>query len=173
MQRFEDMAQWGTTPTKMNFMEGLVKTPQVEISNPGYLNDYLRGSNSFGYGQETIATPDIAGKGGLEGLFKSWMGAGNFKDAFGGTNADGTKDTGYGGAVLGGLQSLASLWSGMKQYGLQKEQLAFAKDAFNKNYNNQVQTTNTQLEDRQKARVASNPNAYQSVGDYMAKNRLG
>ena len=34
------------------------------------------------------------------------------------------------------------------------------------------QTLNTQMEDRQRARVASNPTAYQSVGDYMNKNGL-
>ena len=90
----------------------------------------------------------------------------------GGTNANGTKSNGWGGAAFGLIQGLGSAYMGMKQYGLAKEQLQFSKDAFNKNYAAQRQTMNTQLEDRQRARVAANPSAYQSVGDYMAKNGI-
>ena len=60
----------------------------------------------------------------------------------------------------------------MKNYGLMKDQLAFSKDSFAKNYEAQRTTTNASLQDRQAARVASNPGAYQSVSDYMAKNGI-
>lgn len=73
---------------------------------------------------------------------------------------------------LSALQGLGNLYMGMKQYGLAKDQLQFSKDAFNKNFAVQAQMTNSNLEDRQRARVASNPGAYQSVGDYMAQNRV-
>ncbi len=86
--------------------------------------------------------------------------------------ASGTKVNGWGGAALGLIQGLGSAYMGMKQYGLAKDQLQFSKDSFNKNYAAQAKMTNSMLEDRQRARMASNPGAYQSVGDYMAKNGI-
>lgn len=75
----------------------------------------------------------------------------------------------FGLQTLGGL---GNLYMGMKSYGAAKRQLAFQQDAFKKNYNAQAQTLNSQMEDRQRARVASNPTAYESVGSYMDKNKL-
>lgn len=89
------------------------------------------------------------------------------------TLADGTKVQGWGGMGLGVANGLMQGFLGMKQYGLMKDQLAQSKKAFDLNYNAQVKTTNAALEDRQAARVAANPNAYQSVGDYMKKNGIG
>jgi hypothetical protein len=86
----------------------------------------------------------------------------------------GTRDTpGWSGQTLGAVQGLGNLWMGMKQYGLAKEKLAESKRQFELNYDAQRKLTNSQLEDRQRARVASNPGAYQSVGDYMSKYRIG
>lgn len=73
---------------------------------------------------------------------------------------------------LGGLSALGGLYMGMKQYGLQKQAFNAARDQWNKNYEAQRKTINTQLEDRQRARVASNPTAYESVGAYMDKHRI-
>lgn len=58
----------------------------------------------------------------------------------------------------------------MQNYGLAKDQFNFQKDAFNKNWAAQSKLTNASLSDRQAARVASNPTAYQSVSDYMKAN---
>ena len=58
---------------------------------------------------------------------------------------------------------------GMKQYGLAEDALKEQKRQFNINYEAQRKMTNSQLADRQRARVASNPNAYESVADYMKK----
>jgi len=69
-----------------------------------------------------------------------------------------------GGALLQG-------YLGFKQLGLARDSLNFQRDAFNKNYQNQVQTTNRQLEDRQRLRAAANPGA-QSVEEYLANNRV-
>ena len=79
---------------------------------------------------------------------------------------------GWGGLALGGASGLASTIMGMKQYGLAKKSLAENKRQFQLNYDAQKQTTNTRLEDRQRARVASNAGAYQSVGDYMGTNGI-
>ena len=61
---------------------------------------------------------------------------------------------------------------GMKQYGLAKQSLAEGKLQFQLNYDAHKTTTNSALEDRQRARVASNAGAYESVGDYMDKNGI-
>jgi hypothetical protein len=85
-------------------------------------------------------------------------------------NADGTTSGGYGQAALGALQGIGGLYLGMQQYNLAKDALATNKAQFDRNYAAQKTTTNSQLEDRQRARVASNAGAYQSVSDYMKQN---
>ena len=81
----------------------------------------------------------------------------------------------YGSTITGGLQGFAGLWgayNGMQQNKLVKQQMANSLNQWNKNYANQVASYNTRLEDRQNARVAANPNAYESTASYMEKNRL-
>lgn len=85
--------------------------------------------------------------------------------------AVGTKEApGWGGLALGAMQGLGSGYLGMKQYGIAKKTLEEGKRQFNMNWDAQKTTTNAALEDRQRARVASNGGAYQSVGDYMNQN---
>lgn len=74
--------------------------------------------------------------------------------------------------ILGAATGAFNAWMGMKQYGLAKKQLAEGQRQFGLNYDAQRTTTNTQLEDRQRARVASNAGAYQSVGEYMGANSI-
>lgn len=88
------------------------------------------------------------------------------------TNANGVQQQGWGGLALGAASALGNSWMGMKQYGLAKDAFKESKRQFNINYEAQKKLTNSQLEDRQRARVASNPGAYQSVGDYMNQNRI-
>ena len=84
----------------------------------------------------------------------------------------GKKGPGQLGNILGGIQGAANLFMGMKQYGMAKDALNQAKEQYNRNYAAQKQTTNASLEDRQRARNASNPNAYVSVDEYMAQNGI-
>jgi hypothetical protein len=81
-------------------------------------------------------------------------------------------DGGWGNLALGTFKGLANVYMGMKQYGLAKDQFNQSKQEFGLNYDAQRQTINTQLEDRQRARVASNPGAYVSVSDYLNKNQV-
>lgn len=81
----------------------------------------------------------------------------------------------YGSTITGGLEAAGGLWgafNGMQQTKLTKQQMANSLNQWDKSYANQVSSYNTRLEDRQRARVASNPNAYESVDSYMQKNRL-
>lgn len=78
-----------------------------------------------------------------------------------------------GGAVLPTVQTLTglgNLWLGKESYDLAKDSFKENKRQFGMNFDAQRRTTNAELRDRQRARVASNPGAYQSVGDYMDQN---
>lgn len=141
---FDSMGAWGSgdVPDPLNSFSG----QGVDLYKTGALDNL---------------SPDLAPN--LNKLGQP--GAGDFWSSFGG------KD-GWGGTAISGLGALASAFLGMKQYGLAKQTLAENKKQFQMNYDAQKQTTNSRLEDRQRARVASNPGAYQSVGDYMGQNRI-
>lgn len=79
---------------------------------------------------------------------------------------------GWGNMAFGALGGIANLYMGLQQLGVAKDTLAQNKAMFEKNYAAQKATTNANLEDRQRARIASNPGAYQSVGAYMAQNGI-
>lgn len=70
---------------------------------------------------------------------------------------------------IGGLQGLLNGYLGFQNLSLAKKQAGQAQDNWNKQWDANVKSTNTSLRDRQAARVASNPNAYESVDDYMKK----
>lgn len=89
----------------------------------------------------------------------------------GGTNPDGTKFDGWGGTAVGLLQALNAFGMGNRQLKLSKSMVDDARNQFAMNYGAQRQTLNTQLEDRQRTRVAANPNR-ESVESYMARNRI-
>lgn len=74
--------------------------------------------------------------------------------------------------VMSAAGAGVQLWQGMQQMDLAKEQLAFQKEAFAKNWQNQVQLTNTRMRDRQNARSSANPYAYQTANEYMANNEV-
>lgn len=91
-----------------------------------------------------------------------------------------TPQKGVNGDVTGGqwgtlAQTGLGLFNTLQGYNANKradEQFQSQKSAYNKNYNAQRQSTNTALEDRQAARVASNAGAYESVGSYMDRNKV-
>jgi hypothetical protein len=76
-------------------------------------------------------------------------------------------------ALLQGAGSLAQSFLGWGQLSEGKRQNAIAQDNWQKQYDNQATLTNASLRDRQSARVAANPGAYQSVGEYMQQNKVG
>ena len=95
---------------------------------------------------------------------QSWLGGSNV-----GPNGAITQQMGIIPTALNSFSGLASAYMGMKQYGLAKDELRENKRQFNMNFESQQKLTNSQLADRQKARVAFNPGFYESVGSYMGK----
>lgn len=88
------------------------------------------------------------------------------------TDANGNKIAGWGGPALGALQGVGNLWSGMQQYGVARDALRQQRREFDANFGAQRNMINSQLEDRQRARVASNPGAYRPVDQYMSDYRV-
>ena len=76
---------------------------------------------------------------------------------------------GWGGLALGAAQGLMGGYLGMQQLGMAKKSFKENQRQFNLNYDAQRRTTNAALADRQRARLASNPGAYQSEYDYMSQ----
>lgn len=136
--------------------------PLVNVGNSPNLSVMGNLSQYLGETAPALQTP-----GFMDGL-KSSLGG-----FLGTRNADGSGTTGWGMPVIQGASALMNGFMGMKNYGLAKKQFEFSKDMALKNLENQTKTINTQMEDRQRARVASNPGAYQSVDAYMKEKGLG
>jgi hypothetical protein len=134
--------------------------------NPNYVSPGPGVPNPSG-GLKSGYTADLMGEWGGPG--KTTMGAngssGGFMDNMLG------KD-GWGNLALSGVSAGLQGFMGMKQLALAKDQLDFQKQAFNKNYGAQKQTTNTQLRDRQRRRYAEQPDYYVSPDEYMKQNRI-
>lgn len=122
--------------------------------------------------ESLAANPNAGGNWNLG----AWGGTGGQSGAFnfGGAGGGSGFNLGNFGSGLAGagniLGSIGGFYLGMKQYKMAKQQLAESKRQFNLQFNAQKGLINTRLEDRQRARVASNPNAYVSVGEYMDKH---
>ena len=74
---------------------------------------------------------------------------------------------GWGGLALGAAQGLFGGYMGLQQLGMAKKSFNENQRQFNLNFDAQKRTTNAALADRQRARLAANPGAYQSEYDYM------
>lgn len=112
----------------------------------------------------------VPGGGGMFESLSSYLPSG-FLDQYDGTTGMKTGQ-GWGGAAIGVGTGLVNAFMGMQQLKVAKQALSQSKDQFNRNFEAQRTSTNTQLEDRQRARVASNAGAYESVGSYMDRNAV-
>ena len=140
-------------------------TPNLDFLNPstsmdsggGFNMDFLKQTPNFGGSDSGMNL------GGSKG---SWW------DSLFDKTENGVKTQGLAMPLIAGGSALMSGIMGYKQYGLQKEALKQTKKEFDLNWGAQQKTVNSQLEDRQRARVAANPSAYQGVGEYMKKNGI-
>ena len=149
------MAQWGQLGT--DTYGNSIAVPQQEFfSQPVVPTDWTKQAMIEASGPNfNSGTTNMSGPGAKTSFLDGALGP-----------------NGWGGLAVNAAGGLASAFLGMKQYGLAKQTLEENKRQFQLNYDAQKQTTNTRLEDRQRARVASNAGAYQSVGDYMTVNGI-
>lgn len=108
-----------------------------------------------------------SGGGGTTATMNGSLFGGLFDNFFDKTDTNGIKTQGWGGLAMQGLQGLGNSYMGMKQFGLAEDSLKEQKRQFDLNFAAQRKMTNSQLSDRQRARVASNPGAYASEAEYM------
>ena len=71
---------------------------------------------------------------------------------------------------VGIANSLANAYFGWKNLGLAKDQFKFQQESWNKNFANQVTTTNNQLEEKARQRYNASPTTNISPEEYMAKH---
>jgi hypothetical protein len=167
---FGSMSNWGS-PGPRAFPVATANGPTAE-SLFGVGGVYGPDNSDVGGGfNPALAGPAGADPAAAPGMFaglSDWMKGSGILGSY--DPKTGMKTDGWGSLALGAAQGLGGLYMGMQQYNLAKETLANNKAQFERNYAAQKTTTNANLEDRQRARVASNAGAYQSVGDYMAQN---
>lgn len=63
--------------------------------------------------------------------------------------------------------SALDAYLGLKQLGVAEDALDFQKGAFSQQFNINKALTESQLRDRQRARLSANPTGYKSVEEYM------
>lgn len=143
---FGSMSDWGM--------------PQSPISD-GLMNNFS--SPALGFQGMGSWGQNMGGIGGGQGGIMDSLRSSGFLGSDGGQ--------GWGGMALGALGGLGSAFMGMQNYGLAKQGLADSREQFSKNYAAQRDTLNTQMEDRQRARVAANSGS-ESVDAYMQRNRI-
>jgi len=107
---------------------------------------------------------DLSQQGGPMAWMQKWLGGG-------------TDDAGNQAAspLLNGINAASGLFQGyhaFQQLKMAKKGLKENRRQFDLNYGAQRQTTNTQLADRQAARVSADPYGYESVSSYMQKNQV-
>ncbi|AXC36453.1 hypothetical protein HOT57_gp09 [Pseudomonas phage phCDa] len=92
---------------------------------------------------------------------------------FGGTDPNtGITTGGWAPVALGAGQAVFGALQGNKATKLAENQFKESVRQFDLNFNAQRKSINTELEDRQRARVASNSSAYESVDSYLKKNAV-
>lgn len=150
-QSFNNMLGWGNAPQQV---------VQPMVTAAGLMQGY--GGNSFSL-SPALGSGGLGGGGGWQpGLLDKLTG---YRDP-----SNGIQVNGLGSLALGAAQGLGGAFLAMKQYGLAQDALKEQQRQFNLNYQSQRTLINSQLRDRQAARVASNPGAYQSVSDYIKQN---
>lgn len=88
------------------------------------------------------------------------------------SNGNGFGDLAFSDKALLGIGAFNSALGAINSYKtnkLAKQQFAFQKDAFNKNFDAQRRQVNSQLEDRQRMRMIVQPQHNMSVAEYMDK----
>ena len=139
------------------------------------MNDFM--SSISGYGSNNSSSPGFSPQGAsnpMGALFQNqtdnWAGMRS-----GDVNAPDMGlgwNMGTGQLALGGLQTIGSLWNAWQANKLAKEQFKFQKDFANTNLANQIQSYNTTLADRTRARTFTEGGSDAEAQAYIDANQL-
>lgn len=147
---------------------------------PGYYDQLnytgVGGSGSYAPAAPvTSQMPTVQGQQGVSGSFNSQMnGAGGQMSAPGMGGMTTPQLTGWQkfGYAMEGLGSIGGLWGSIQQNKIAKQQLALSREAFETNMRNSIQSYNTTLEDRIRARYAMEGRGSGEADAYLDANRL-
>lgn len=158
-----------TTPSIGDIYTGYAnETMSYDYGQPVYQNYLGRTMNDGGLLNEakTALTTGMREANMLGGVAKDTVG--DVVDKVGA--GVGAMSFGQKAMAVGGLaKGVFDAYNAYKANKLAKEQFAFTKMNTNRNFQAQANVTNSQLADRQAARVARDPNHFTSVSDYMSK----
>ncbi|QXV74380.1 putative structural protein [Rhizobium phage RHEph16] len=74
--------------------------------------------------------------------------------------------------ISGALGTIGNLWNAFQAQKLAKQQFSFTKDFANRNLANQIQSYNTALSDRARARGFTEGQSQDQINAYIAANQL-
>lgn len=164
------MAYWySDTPSSMSF------NPQIDVSSLGSFGEAAAANSPLNNVGVDVAAAGSAPNQGLSNLMSGFTNLFSKESMLGGVNAQtGQQSLGWVMPAVSVLSGLMSVKQGRENQKLAKQQLAEQKRQFDLNYGAQRQSINTELEDRQRARVASSggSGSYESVDSYMNRNRI-
>lgn len=155
-----EMAEWWKTPDDVPSDMAMPDFMQKPIDFGGFKAPELNWADDTGLSQNAIKN----NSGSPTDWQTRWFGGVDGKT--------GTASNGYIPTGMAAFSGLAGAYLGFQQMNLAKQQLDQNKKVFNLNFQTQAAGVNRDLEDRQRARVASNSSAYESVGSYMDKNSV-
>lgn len=165
MKDYQAISNWGSPVIPQLFTQNTGEIDPLGINRMVTATPATSGNWMDGFNK--LNTPSFMQAGFQPGTPAGGADTGLMKFLFG----DGSSaNPGNIGPLVSGGQALMGGYLGFQQLGAAKDKLAESKRQFELNYGAQKTLTNSQLEDRQRARVASNASAYESVGDYMKKN---
>lgn len=158
----------------------LIAPPSSDFTSAAGLGGILGGSGGMSLSANSLTSLGAGQSSGPGNLFSNLFGSGggggglfSRQSMFGGTDpSTGVSTGGWAPIVLGIGQAIFGGIQGNKALGLARDQFAESKRQFDLNFEAQRKTINTNLEDRQRARVASNSSAYEDVDSYLKKNRV-
>ena len=143
-------------PSVPSVSNGFSTTGIPTVAGSDNLSNALQGIFS---GQPTSAGAQAAGTSG------NWL-TNTFMNKEGGLDMDNL------GTLFDGLKSVFGIWGGLKQLGMAKDAFNFEKEAYIENRDNQKQSYNTTLEDRQRARAAFAGESDAETQRYVDKHKL-
>lgn len=162
----------GSQPQFMT-MDGYVAPPAPAVpSVPSVSNNFtaagmptVAGSDNLSNALQGIFGGQPANAGQAAGTNGNWL-ASTFMDKDGGLNM------GNLGSMFDGLKSVFGIWGGLQQLGMAKDAFNFEKEAYIENRDNQKQSYNSTLEDRQRARAAFAGESDAETQRYIDKHKL-
>lgn len=133
-----------------------LSSTQIGANNVGLSN-----TGNAGLGTGSLNSADVTA-GGVQAA-----GQGSFFK-----NGDGSFNSDSIGMVIGGIQTLGSLWNSYQQHKIAKEQIGLQREAFRTNLENNTQTYNTALEDRIRSRHNFTGQGESDTQAYLDENKL-